>query len=239
MRTCKKCGNRLPDNTMTCSACGEPFSLSGGSEKTLSRFLYIIVLTVSSVYAFFFLASGLCELFSRFSESYYLTDLLPLPFVYLFLPLALAVFIIIIITTEQSKLLIIFPIAGIAAEIVYFILKHREYIDMAFEEYMLAILVMELFSSVLVIVFFIVMIRFILKGCSISQIRILIAAAFVLVFARAVLKYSLSDETDPDELIGYTSNIKFYIMAAAALLNVKRRYVNSIRYGNYIKRSDQ
>ena len=232
MRTCKKCGKKIPDSITVCPACRRLYSLHAEKERQISSFIYFSVLTVSVIYAFFFLASGLCELFASLTDSYYLIDLLPLPFVYLFTPLALAVFIITIIINDASRLLIILPAAGIAAEIAQFFLKHKVFLDMAFEKYMQAILLMELFSAILVIIFFSVMIRFTVKGCTISQSRILIASAFVLVFARIVLKYSLSDEADFDVLIGYTSNIKLYIMIAAALLNVKKRYVNSMSYIN-------
>jgi hypothetical protein len=228
MRNCQKCGKTLPGIRTVCPECGERSPLPENKEKSISRIIYLAVLTVSVIYAFFFLASGLCELFASLTDSYYLIDLLPLPFVYLFTPLALAVFIITVIINDESRLLITLPAAGIAAEIAQFFLKHKVFLDMAFEKYMQAILLMELFSAILVIVFFSVMIRFTVKGFTISQSRILIAAAFVLVFARVVLKYSMSDEADFDELIGYTSNIKFYIMTAAALLNVKKRYINSM-----------
>ena len=90
--------------------------------------------------------------------------------------------------------------------------------------YYYGVIAMDIFSAMLVVIFFAVMIRMILNDFTISRSRMLVAYGFVLVASRVILKLYMADDT---EILRFVSNTKSYILLSALLLNVKKRYINS------------
>ena len=83
---------------------------------------------------------------------------------------------------------------------------------------------MDIFSALLVIAFFVMVIRMILNDFTISQSRMLVVFGFILVASRTLLKINMAEEP---EILRFVSNTKAYIMLSAILLNVRKRYSNS------------
>ena len=145
--------------------------------------------------------------------------------IYGLLPTAFMCFNLLIVFRERSKLLIIFPICGIASELAQLAQECGNY-DLVIQEkmsYVYAIIGMDILSALLIIAFFAVMIKNILHGYSISQGRWLIVAGFVFVFARILIKMSLYD----DEPIPHFNELKGYLFFSATLLNAKKRLITS------------
>ena len=136
------------------------------------------------------------------------------------------IFTLLINIKKHSRLLLIFPITGIAAETAQLVQQFNNYTQVIKEKksYLYGVIGMDLFSALLIIAFFIAMMLFILRGHSISQSRWLIVFGFVFVFGRIMMKLYFYDD---EELIPTFSDIKGYLLFSATLLNVKKRYIVS------------
>ena len=238
MRVCPKCGSRIDDNTKNCPVCEEINESERISYKHSSRSLYYVSLILTSIYAIICAVHGMANIldirsnihslddsyFGMVENDHVLTaiysvaaDLLPLIFI---------AFIVILVVNERSSLLILFPVAGILVEIAQILKEYSNYsyIIRSYMSYLYGIIAMDFFSAMLVIVFFVLMIRMILKDFTISESRMLIAFGFILVASRLLLKINMSG--DP-EILRFVSNTKSYIVLSALMLNVRKRYSNS------------
>lgn len=241
MRCCDKCGTKIHDNSALCPICKNMSDLERKRYRISSIIIFILVFIISSVHAVFYNIHGVEE-FIRLKTlgSAYKPPMdfinasrneLPLNYItvfvmYCILPFAFLLFTIMICIKKHDRLLIIFPVAGIAVEVAQLAQQIHNYYQVIKEKktYLYAVIGMDIFSALLITVFFIAMIRLILRGYSISQSRWLIAVGFTFVFARVLIKLYFYDD---EELIPNFSEIKGYLLFSAALLNVKKRYILS------------
>ena len=238
MRVCPKCGSRIDDNAEKCPVCEEISELNRLSYKRNSYILYYTILILTSLYAAICSVNGILKFSELKSQILYmdhsilgmvrnnlavtaiysiLLDLLPLMFV---------LFIAVLAVKGRSELLLLFPVAGIAEEIVQVVKEYANYSYIIREKvtYYYGVIAMDIFSAMLVVIFFAVMIRMILNDFTISRSRMLVAYGFVLVASRVILKLYMADDT---EILRFVSNTKSYILLSALLLNAKKRYINS------------
>ncbi|MBO7474996.1 MAG: hypothetical protein J6U00_13545, partial [Ruminococcus sp.] len=92
------------------------------------------------------------------------------------------------------------------------------------DRFLYGIIGMDIFSALLVLFFFGLMIWMLSTDFTISQSRLLIAFGFVLVASRFLLKIYMSD--DP-EILRFVSATKSYILLSAMLVNSWKRYTDS------------
>lgn len=238
MRVCPKCGNRIENNKEKCPVCESSSESVRRSYKHSSKTLYYVSIILTSLYAVICAVNGLVNIhdiksnINLFDDSYFgmvennhiltviytvLAGLLPLIFVF---------FIGVIMVSERSCLLILFPVAGILVEVAQIIKEYRNYLYVFREKqsYFYGIIAMDIFSALLVIAFFVMVIRMILNDFTISQSRMLVVFGFILVASRTLLKINMAEEP---EILRFVSNTKAYIMLSAILLNVRKRYSNS------------
>lgn len=232
-RICPKCGSEIPAGEPNCPACRELEELSRANQKKLSATIYYSVVTVSS----FFAVLLLLESVSFFAEELHsIPKLMYVPemvFSYLLIPITFMLFVIMIILRERSQLMIILPATGITAAVIQALTNMRGFTRSftARDGYYYGMVVMELVVLALVIVYFVFMINMIRYDHTLGQSRWLIVAAFVLVFSRLVLKVSIESDfnavSSGSDIMEYADGSKAYMLFAAALLNVKKRYLNS------------
>ena len=238
MRVCPRCGSRIDDNSEKCPFCEEMSESDRRSYRHSSKYLYYVLLVLTSIYAVICAINGLKNILDirsnirSFDDSYFgmVENSHISTVIYTvsagLLPLIFIAFIAILVVNERSPLLILFPAAGILVELAQIVkeFKNYSYIIRSYMSYLYGIIAMDIFSALLVIVFFVLMIRMILKDFTISQIRMLVVFGFILVASRVLLKINMSE--DP-EILRFVSNTKSYIILSALLMNVRRRYSNS------------
>ena len=238
MRACPKCGSRIDDNAEKCPFCEEMSESDRRSYKHSSKSLYYVLLVLTFIYAVICAVNGLKNILDirsnirSFDDSYFgmVENSHTSTVIYTvsagLLPLIFIAFIAILVVNERSPLLILFPAAGILVELAQIVKEFRNYsyIIRSYMSYLYGIIAMDIFSAMLVIVFFVLMIRMILKDFTISQSRMLVVFGFILVASRVLLKINMSE--DP-EILRFVSNTKSYIFLSALLMNVRRRYSNS------------
>ena len=241
MRSCDRCGSKLDEDSGRCPICDSMSESEREKYKLSSKIFYVFVLAVTIFHAFYYIISCSKEIiniftlgedyrppsiFIEFIHNKLTLNIITVIFMYGILPFAFMLFNIIIIARNRSVFLIIFPICGIASEIAQLAQQCDNY-DLVVREkmsYLYALIGIDILSAVLIIAFFVIMARFILRGYSISQSRWLIVAGFVFVFARVILKVSFYDEGG---LIPRFNEMKGYLLFSAALLNVKKRLITS------------
>ncbi|MBR5684054.1 MAG: zinc ribbon domain-containing protein [Ruminococcus sp.] len=238
MRVCPKCGSRIDDNAEKCPVCESGSEEERRSYKRSSKTLYYVSIILTSLYAVICAVNGIANILGIRSNIRSLDDSYfgmvgndhVLTVIYTvsagLLPLIFILFIGVIMVSERSALLLVFPVAGILVEIAQIIKEYRNYLYIIREKqsYFYGIMAMDIFSALLVILFFAFMIRMILKDFTISQSRMLVVFAFILVASRVLLKINMSDEP---EILRFVSNTKAYILFSAILMNVRKRYSNS------------
>jgi predicted nucleic acid-binding Zn ribbon protein len=238
MRVCPKCGSRIDDNAAKCPVCEEISELDRRSYKRNSNILYYTALIITSVYAIVCAFKGM-DNFTRLKSQILHMDHSILGMVRNdrtvtavysvlvdLLPLMLIIFIVALTAKGRCDLLLPFPVAGIAAEIAQIVKGYPNYSYILREKvsFYYGIMAMDIFSALLVIIFFALMIRMILKDYTISQSRMLVAFGFVLVASRVILKLCMAGDA---EILRFVSDTKSYLLLSAILLNVKKRFVNS------------
>lgn len=238
MRACPKCGSRIDDNAEKCPFCEEMSESDRRSYKHSSKSLYYVLLVLTFIYAVICAVNGIKNILDirsnirSFDDSYFgmVENSHTSTVIYTvsagLLPLIFILFIAILMVSERSPLLMIFPTAGILVELAQIVKEYKNYsyIIRSYMSYLYGIIAMDIFSALLVTVFFAVMIRMILKDFTISQSRMLVVFGFILVASRVLLKINMSE--DP-EILRFVSNTKSYIFLSALLMNVRRRYSNS------------
>lgn len=241
MRSCDRCGSKIHDNSALCPICRNMSDIERKRYRISSIIISIFVFIMSFVHAVFYTIHGMEEFiklknlgsdYKPPSDFINLThNELPLNYVtvfvmYCILPISFLIFTLLINLKKYQRLLIILPAAGIGAEIAQLAQQFNNYsfVIKGKRSYLYPIIGMDIFSALMITVFFIYMIRLILRGHSISQSRWLIVFGFVFVFARIMIKLYFYDD---DELIPYFRETKGYLLFSAALLNVKKRYIIS------------
>ena len=241
MHSCDRCGSKLDEYSGRCPICDSMSESEREYYKLSSKIIFLSVLAVTIFHAVYYIIDCSKEIINLFTlgEEYRPPSLL-IEFIhndltlnivtviamYSILPIAFMLFNIIIIARDRSVFLTVFPICGIAAEIAQLAQQCDNYNLIVREKmsYLYAFIGTDILSAVLIIAFFVIMIRFILRGYSISQSRWLIVAGFVFVFARVIIKISFYDE---GELIPRFNELKGYLLFSATLLNVKKRLITS------------
>ena len=229
-RICPKCGSEIPQGELNCPTCKELEELDKSNGRKLSSAIYHGVVVVSCVFAALLIASGITDFSFELREKKNLFYLPQNALSFILIPLAFALFTVLIILFERSKYLMILPITGMAAEGVQLITEAHDNIRKFYPKdgYFYGTVAMDIFSAALVVLFFVFMIRLIRRGYTINQSRWLIVAAFVPVFARIVLMICLFEDYEPKgSFISYADQSRMYMLFAAALINVKKRYINS------------
>ena len=232
-RICPKCGSDIPAGEPSCPTCRELEELNKQNRKKLTCTIYYSVLTISSFFAAFLLLESVSFFAEEMRSIPRLMYIPEMAFSYLLIPMAFMLFVIMIIIRERSQLMIILPATGITAAVIQALTNMRGFTRSftARDGYYYGMVTMELMVLVLVIVYFVFMINMIRYDYTLGQSRWLIVAAFVLVFSRLVLKVSIAGDFNPissgSDIMEYADGSKAYILFAAALLNVKKRYLNS------------
>jgi len=239
MRICPKCGSRIDENAVKCPVCEEIGDADRRKYKLTGYILFYAFLTLSCVYVLICAVCGIVrfseidtEMFMRYSSLLGIIQPPPAVIAFnllvfdLFIPLTFALFIIAFAFRKKTVLLIPFPIVGILAEFSQIMLDLRNYRHIIHEKdrFLYGIMGMELFSSFLVVVFFVLMIWMIITGFTISQSRLLVAFGFLLVASRFLLKVYMSD--DPD-IYRFVAATKSYMLLSALLLSSNKRYTDS------------
>ena len=203
--------------------------------------IYIFVFIISALHAVFYIYNSPKELirlndlgsdyrpptdFINLARNELPLNYITVAIMYCILPVSYLVFTILINAKKHQRLLIFFPITGIAAEAAQLTQQLHNYtaVIKGKRSYLYGIIGMDILSAILITVFFIAMIRMILHGYSISQSRWLIVVGFGFVFARVIIKLTFYDD---DELIPYFRELKGYLLFSSTLLNVKKRYITS------------
>ena len=241
MRYCDKCGAKIHDNFSLCPICRNMSDTDRKKYILSSTIIYLFVFIMSAFHAVFYIYNSpkelirLNDLGSDYKPPTDFINLarneLPLNYItvvimYCILPAAFLIFTILINMKKPYRLLIIFPVAGIAAEAAQLAQQFHNYAAAVKRNlsYLYCIIGMDILSALLITAFFIFMIRMILHGYSISQSRWLIVVGFFFVFSRLIIKLTLYDD---DELMPYFRELKGYLLFSATLLNVKKRYITS------------
>ncbi len=241
MRNCDRCGSRLPENSQRCPLCDSMTENEREVYRTSSKIIFASVFAITVLHALFYIFNCSYEImriltvgesyrppsvFIEFTHNKLFLNVTTVIIMYGLLPAAFMSYNLIILARDRSKFLIFFPICGIAAEAAQLAQQCSSY-DLAIQEkmsYLYAIIAMDVLSALLITGFFAVMIRFILRGYSISQSRWLIVAGFVFVFARVLIKFTLYDDNG---IAPNFSELKGYLLFSATLLNVKKRLITS------------
>ncbi|WP_296612547.1 zinc ribbon domain-containing protein [Ruminococcus sp.] len=239
MRICPKCGSRINDDAKECQVCEKLKGTDRENYKRTSFFLFFFSLVLASVYVLICAVHGIIRLSSIDNYTFLEYDSLigsmePHPAVIvlhylvfgLLLPLSFGLFIVSIALSRKVKLLIPFTIVGIVAEFSQILMDWRNYLQVFREKdrFLYGIIGMDIFSALLVLFFFGLMIWMLSTDFTISQSRLLIAFGFVLVASRFLLKIYMSD--DP-EILRFVSATKSYILLSAMLVNSWKRYNDS------------
>ena len=233
MQICPKCGSRIPDDAEKCSACEELDiinKLDRDNYKKISRMIYCSVVAFSIFFAVVFITEEIRECMYELRNYPKGVNIPEMLISHILLPLAFGFFLVMIIVSERSKLMQVLPITGLSAEAVKLVSDLYGYYSRSSEKssYIFGLMVTSLFSAVFAAVFLCFLLRMIRRDFNISQSRMLIVGAFVVVFSRIILKITLFD--DPvisRDIFDYSDGSKVYMLFAAALLNVKKRYRNS------------
>ena len=239
MKVCPRCGSRISSDAVKCPVCEEISESDRKAYKRTSFYLYYISLIITVIYTAVYTVQSIINLsqlntrMSR-SESSYLGMVKKSPAAIgfyslsfdLFLTAAFIVFVAVIIIKGRSKLLLMLPIAGITAEIAQLVKEgvNYAYIIRTKLSYLYGIVAMDFFVAFLVTLFFVFMMLIILKDLSLSACRLLVVFGFVLFISRVILKICMAD--DP-EMLGFVSDTKPYIMLAALMIDVRKRYTFS------------
>lgn len=241
MRTCDRCGSKISEDSEGCPICDHMSATERENYKQASKFIFIAVFAITILHAAFYVVNCSKELMLifRLGSEYKPPSILihmtqnelslnftTVIIMYCLLPAAFLFFNILILLRERSKLMVLFPICGIAAEAAQLAQQCGNY-NFAIKEkmsYLYAIIGVDILSALLISGFFAVMVRFILRGYSISQSRWLIVAGFGFVFARVIMKFYFQND---DELIPHFNEIKGYLLFSSTLLNVKKRLITS------------
>jgi len=229
-RICPTCGSEIPQGELSCPTCKELEELDKSNGRKLSSAIYHGVVVGSCVFAALLIASGITDFSFELHETRNMIYMSQYFLSYIIIPLPFALFTVLIILFERSKYLMILPITGMAAEGVQLLTVTRDNIRKFYPKdgYFYGTVAMDIFSAALVVLFFVFMIRFIRRGYTINQSRWLIVAAFVPVFARIVLMICLFEDYEPKGgFASYADQSRIYMLFAAALINVKKRYINS------------
>ena len=241
MRCCDRCGSKLSENSKRCPVCDSMSDSEREIYKLSSKIIFIFIFAVTVFHALIYILNCSKEIVNIFilGEKYrppsvfvelthnnIALNAATVIIMYGLLPTAFMCFNLLIVARDRSKYLIIFPICGIAAELAQLAQECSNY-DLIIQEkmsYLYAMIGMDILSALLIIAFFAVMIKNILRGYSISQGRWLIVAGFVFVFARILIKFSLYDDA---ELVPHFNELKGYLLFSAVLLNAKKRLITS------------
>jgi len=234
MRICPKCGSRIADDAEKCLACeGIDIisELDRDNNKKISRMIYCSVVAFSIFFAVAFITEEIREFIFAIQNRINIRYIPEMICVNILAPLAFGLFLAMIIVNERSKLLEVLPVTGLTVEAVKLVSDLYNYYNRSSEKslYIFGLMATSAFSAVAAAVFLYFMLGMIRRGYTISQSRMLIAGAFAVVFSRILLKISLSD--DPiisRDIFNYSDGSKVYMLFAAALLNVKKRYRNSL-----------
>ena len=241
MRCCDKCGSKLYDNSSLCPICQNMTDIERKKYRISSIIIFTIVFIISFFHAVLHIVNGIKEFdrltslgsdykppsdFINLARNGLTLNYITVTIMYCILPFSFLIFTLLINIKKHSRLLLIFPTTGIAAETAQLVQQFNNYSQVIKEKksYLYGVIGMDLFSALLIIAFFIAMMLFILRGHSISQSRWLIVFGFIFVFGRLMMKLYFYDD---EELIPTFSDIKGYLLFSATLLNVKKRYIIS------------
>lgn len=241
MSTCDRCGNKLTDGSGKCPVCDNMSDPERENYKMSSKIIFIAVFALTILHAAFYVFNCSKELqlifeqgaeykppsiFIHMTQNELTLNFTTVIIMYCLLPASFLFFNILVLLRDRSKLMVIFPICGIAAEAAQLAQQCSNY-NLAIKEkmsFLYAIIAVDVLSALLISTFFAFMIRFIFRGYSISQSRWLIVGGFGFVFARVIMKFYFNDDA---ELIPHFSELKGYLLFSAALLNTKKRLITS------------
>lgn len=243
MRCCEKCGSKIYDNSSLCPICQNMTAIERRKYSISSIIIFAFVFIMSTFHAGFYIYRGMKEFnrlislgsdykppsdFINLAHNELLLNYITVFIMYCLLPFSFLLFTLLISLKRSHYLLLIFPVAGITAELAQLAQQYHNYMHVIKEKrsYLYGVIGMDLFSALLITAFFIAMILFILHGHSISQSRWLIVLGFVFVFGRLMMKLYFYDD---EELVPNFNELKGYLLFSATLLNVKKRYIISKR----------